>query len=76
MEKEDVEGYIKKLEDLEKTIGSENDDDEIDLKNSTLSLHTFFNEYVSLTVSYKRLPRSSIILGFSTKRFICFAQSL
>jgi dUTP pyrophosphatase len=31
MEKEDVEGYIKKLEDLEKTIGSENDDDEIDL---------------------------------------------
>ena len=31
MEKEDVEGYIKKLEDLEKTIGSENDDEEIDL---------------------------------------------
>ena len=31
MEKEDVEGYIKKLEELEKTIGSENDDEEIDL---------------------------------------------
>lgn len=31
MEKEDVEGYIKKLEDLEKTIGSENVDEEIDL---------------------------------------------
>ena len=31
MEKEDVEGYIKKLEDLEKTIGSENDDEEVDL---------------------------------------------
>jgi dUTP pyrophosphatase len=31
MEKEDVEGYIKKLEDLEKTIGSENNDEEIDL---------------------------------------------
>ena len=31
MEKEDVEGYIKKLEDLEKTIGLENDDEEIDL---------------------------------------------
>ena len=31
MEKEDVEGYIKKLEDIEKTIGSENDDEEIDL---------------------------------------------
>jgi dUTP pyrophosphatase len=33
MEKEDVEGYIKKLEELEKTINSEgdNDDEEIDL---------------------------------------------
>lgn len=31
MEKEDVEDYIKKLEDLEKTIGSDNDDEEIDL---------------------------------------------
>lgn len=31
MEREDVEGYIKKLEDLEKSIGSENDDEEVDL---------------------------------------------
>lgn len=35
MEKEDVEGYIKKLEDLEKTIGSDNEDEEIDLNFMT-----------------------------------------
>lgn len=37
MEKEDVEGYIKKLEELEKTIGTEgdNDDDSIDLNFMT-----------------------------------------
>lgn len=37
MEKEDVEDYIKKLEELEKTIGSDNDneEDEIDLNFMT-----------------------------------------
>ena len=37
MEKEDVEGYIKKLEELEKTIGTEgdNDDDGVDLNFMT-----------------------------------------
>jgi dUTP pyrophosphatase len=37
MEKEDVEGYIKKLEELEKTIGTEgdNDDDSVDLNFMT-----------------------------------------
>jgi dUTP pyrophosphatase len=37
MEKEDVEGYIKKLEELEKTIGSEgdNNDDGVDLNFMT-----------------------------------------
>jgi dUTP pyrophosphatase len=37
MEKEDVEGYIKKLEELEKTIGAEgdNDDDGVDLNFMT-----------------------------------------
>jgi dUTP pyrophosphatase len=37
MEKEDVEGYIKKLEELEKTIGSDsdNDDDGVDLNFMT-----------------------------------------
>jgi len=31
MEKEDVEDYIKRLEEFEKAIGSDNEDDEIDL---------------------------------------------
>jgi hypothetical protein len=31
MEKEDVENYLKQLENFEKAIGSDNEDEEIDL---------------------------------------------
>ena len=43
MEKEDVENYLKQLEEFEKTIGSDNEDDEIDL-NFVSELNELLNK--------------------------------
>lgn len=43
MEKEDVENYLKQLEEFEKTIGSDNEDDEIDL-NFVTELNDLLNK--------------------------------
>jgi dUTP pyrophosphatase len=46
MEKEDVENYLKQLEDFEKTIGSDNEDEEIDL-NFVSELNDLLNKLQS-----------------------------
>ena len=43
MEKEDVENYLKQLEEFEKTIGSDNEDEEIDL-NFVTELNELLNK--------------------------------
>jgi dUTP pyrophosphatase len=43
MEKEDVENYLKQLEEFEKTIGSDNEDEEIDL-NFVSELNELLNK--------------------------------
>lgn len=67
MEKEDVEGYIKKLEELEKTIGSEGDNDD---ENIDLNFMTELNELLGKLQEDFSVPTNDQSNMFTTQNMV------